>query len=287
MTEHWRLWGVRMGRGARPTRDNFLVPGDRCGHSDIDFIVWVAARGENLVVVDTGFSPEAGRRRGRELEVGPGAAVELLGFRREDVSTVVLTHLHFDHAGNLGDFPRARFVVQGAETAYVTGSAMRHHRLSHFYEPDDVAELVRLLFAGRVDVVDGARELLPGLEVVLVGGHTRGSQVVVVHTARGRVVLAGDAIHFDENLADANPFPAMVDVEHALEGFEIIVALADSPAHVVPGHDPAIFRRYPLRDPDADGRIAVLHEPPLREDTLLEQDPLEHKLHENTPEDHS
>ncbi|MEU7817119.1 N-acyl homoserine lactonase family protein [Pseudonocardia sp. NPDC049154] len=262
MADPWELWGVRMGRGSRPTRDNFLVPGDRCGHSDIDFIVWVAARGDDLVVVDTGFGPEAGRRRGRELELGPGAAVELLGFRRDRVRTVVLSHLHFDHAGNLGDFPEARFVVQAAEMSYVTGSAMRHRRLSHFYEPDDVAEVVRLLFAGRVDVVDGDRTLFPGLDVVLVGGHTRGTQVVAVQTARGRVVLAADAIHFDENLADTNPFPAMVDVEHTLDGFQTIAALADSPEHVVPGHDPALFRRYPLLDVDGDGRIAVLHETP-------------------------
>lgn len=265
MPEPWQLWAIRMGRGARPTRDNFLVPGERCGHSDIDFIVWVAARGDEIVVVDTGFSPEAGRRRGRELELGPGAAVELLGFRREAVRTVVLSHLHFDHAGNLGDFPEARFVVQAAETAYVIGSAMRHRRLNHFYEPDDVAELVRLLFAGRVDVVDGRHEVAPGFALELVGGHTRGSQVAVVDTARGRVVLAADAIHFDENLADANPFPAMVDVEHTLDGFRTITALAGSPAHVMPGHDPAIFRRYPLRDPDGDGRIAVLHEHPLED----------------------
>jgi glyoxylase-like metal-dependent hydrolase (beta-lactamase superfamily II) len=262
MSTPWRLWGVRMGRGERPTRDNFLVPGDRCGHSDIDFIVWVAAHDGELVVVDTGFSPEAGRRRGRTLDIGPAAAVELLGFRAADVGTVVLSHLHFDHAGNLGDFPEARFVVQAAETSYVTGSAMRHRRLSHFYEPDDVAALVRLLFAGRVDVIDGDRTLFPGLDLVLVGGHTRGTQVVAVETARGRVVLAADAIHFDENLADQNPFPAMVDVEHTLDGFATIAALADSPAHVVPGHDPTIFRRYPLLDADGDGRIAVLHEHP-------------------------
>ncbi|NKY58980.1 N-acyl homoserine lactonase family protein [Nocardia flavorosea] len=259
----WRLWGVRMGRGERRTQDNFLVPGDRCGHSDIDFIVWVAARGDDVVVVDTGFGPESGRRRGRELDLGPGAAVELLGFRRSDVRAVVLTHLHFDHAGNLGDFPDARIVVQSAEMAYVTGSAMRHHRLSHFYEPGDVAELVHLLFAGRVDMVDGHHEVLPGIEVDLVGGHTRGSQVVAVDTGRGRVVLAGDAIHFAENLRDANPFPAMVDVEGVLDGFDTIRLLADSPAHIVPGHDPALFEQYPLLDPDAAGRIAVLHEPPL------------------------
>jgi len=138
---------------------------------------------------------------------------------------------------------------------------MSHHRLNHFYEPDDVAELVRLLFAGRVDVVHGHHEVLPGIEVELVGGHTRGSQVIAVRTDRGRVVLAADAIHFYENLDDVNPVPAMVDVEHVLDGFATILALADSPVHVVPGHDPKIFDRYEVLD--TDGRIAVLHEPPL------------------------
>jgi len=259
----WLVWGVRVATGQRPARDNFLSPGDRCGAAAIDFVVFVLARGDEVVVVDTGFSRAAGARRGRVLDLDAADAVRAVGRRPEDVRTVVLSHLHYDHAGNVDDFPAAQVVVQRAELEYTTGPAMRHGRLSHFFEVDDVVGVVRRLYAGTVTVVDGDRELRPGLQLRLIAGHTRGSQVVRVHTERGWVVLACDGVHYFDNLAERNPFPALVDVEQVLDGYERIESLASSPDHIVPGHDPAIFRRYE-REPDEHGRvIAVLHRRPL------------------------
>jgi glyoxylase-like metal-dependent hydrolase (beta-lactamase superfamily II) len=259
----WQVWAVRVATAQRPARDNFLSPGDRCGSAAIDFVVFVLACGEDVVVVDTGFSREAGERRGRVLDLGAGDAVRAVGRRPEDVRTVVLSHLHYDHAGNVADFPNAQVVVQRAELEYTTGPAMRHPRLNHFYEVDDVVGVVRRLYEGTVTVADGDRELRPGLEVRLIAGHTRGSQVVRVHTERGWVVLACDGIHYFDNLAERNPFPAMVDVEQVLDGYERIESLASSPDHIVPGHDPELFARYePV--PDEHGRvIAALHRPPV------------------------
>ena len=261
----WQVWAVRVATAERPARDNFLSPGDRCGAAAIDFVVFVLIGGDGpddeVVVVDTGFSREAGARRGRVLELGAGDAVRALGRDPEDVRTVVLSHLHYDHAGNVDDFPNAQVVIQRAELEYTTGPAMRHHRLSHFFEVDDVAGVVRRLYAGGVTVVEGDRELRPGVEVRLIGGHTRGTQVVRVHTARGWVVLACDAVHYFDNLAERNPFPALVDVEQVLDGYERIESLASSADHIVPGHDPQLFDRHE-RKPDLRGRvIAALHRP--------------------------
>ncbi|MFI5953200.1 N-acyl homoserine lactonase family protein [Cryptosporangium sp. NPDC051539] len=256
----WEVWGVRVGRAQRQARDNFLRPGDRTGTAGIDFIVWVAASGDHVLVVDTAFSAEAGARRGRVLDTRPADAVRALGFDPAEVRHVVLTHLHYDHAGNVGDFPGAEVVVQRAELAYAAGPSMRHRSLSHFYEPDDVVGIVRDLYTGTVLAPDGDLTLAPGLELHLVGGHTRGTQVVRVHTARGWVVLAGDAVHFYDNLAERNPFPAVVDVETVLDGYQRIERLADSTAHIVPGHDPQVFDRYERVDVSLP--VAALHRPP-------------------------
>ncbi len=258
----WELWAARVGRAQRAARDNFLAPGDRSGQAAIDFIVWIARCGGHVVVIDTGFAPEAGRRRGRVLDVRPRDAARALGIGDGDVQHIVLTHLHYDHAGNIADFPGATVVIQGAELAYASGAAMRHPALSHFFEVDDVVAVVRRVFAGAVLVPDGDVELAPGLELYLVGGHTRGLQVARIRTERGWVVLASDAIHYFENLAERNPFPAIVDVERALDGYDRIARLASSADHIVPGHDPEIFRRYASAGAPGPAEIVALHQPP-------------------------
>jgi hypothetical protein len=83
---------------------------------------------------------------------------------------------------------------------------------------------------------------------------------ICVATARGNVVLASDATHFYANIRGRDPFPIVVDVAAMLEGYETLERLADSPDHIVPGHDPEVMRRY--RDV-AEGVVA-LHEAPLK-----------------------
>jgi glyoxylase-like metal-dependent hydrolase (beta-lactamase superfamily II) len=90
---------------------------------------------------------------------------------------------------------------------------------------------------------DGA--IAPAVSVHLIGGHTMGLQVVRVATRRGWVVLASDASHFYANMEDVRPFPIVYSVVDMVEGYRKLHALADSPAHLIPGHDPLVFERYP------------------------------------------
>ena len=258
----WKLWAIRLGSADRLARDNFLVPGERTGTMRLDFTMWVARRGDEIVVIDTGFEESAGARRGRVLDISPAEAVRLLGIEPEDVTTVVLTHLHYDHAGNVGAFPDAEVVVQQQEMAYVTGPRMRHARLNHFFETDDIADVVRRIHRGEVQVLDGDSVLADGLELYLIGGHTQGLQVVRVRTARGWVVLASDALHYYDNFEERNPFPAILDLGRMLDGYDRLAELADSADHIVPGHDPQVFARY--RDdetPDTDAVVALHYSP--------------------------
>jgi len=258
----WRVWAVRTASAERPARENYLYPGDRCGAAAIDFVVFVAACGDDVVVIDTGFSREAGKRRGRELDLSAADAVRTVGLDPAAVRHVVLSHLHYDHAGNIGEFPDAQVLLQKAELEYAAGPAMRHHRLNHFFEVDDVVAVIRRLFAGGVTLVEGDHDLLPGFALHLVAGHTRGLQVARIHTARGWVVLACDGVHYFDNLTERNPFPALVDLQEVLDGYERIEALASSPAHIVPGHDPRLFELYDRVPSPAGHVIAALHTAP-------------------------
>ncbi len=100
----------------RTRRDNFIVPIDpHDGPMPMDYFVWLLKSKTRTILVDTGFSAETARIRQRELLRCPIEALAVLGVAPESVQDVVLTHLHYDHAGNLPKLPQARFHLQDAE----------------------------------------------------------------------------------------------------------------------------------------------------------------------------
>ncbi|MGX4694436.1 N-acyl homoserine lactonase family protein [Streptomyces sp. JNUCC 63] len=259
---------IRLGHVDRVARDNFLSDPHLSGPMRLDFDMWVVRGEDRIVVVDTGFSRAAGDRRGRVLERRPAQSLRELGIAPGEVTDVVVTHLHYDHAGNLGDFPDARIWVQRAEVAYATGDKMRHRQLSHFFDADDVCDIVRRTFDGQVRQIDGRHVLTDGIELHRVGGHTPGLQVVRVRTERGWVVLASDALHYYANFELRNPFPSIVDVPVMIDAFDTILELADGPDHVVPGHDPAVMERYGAVSDDLPDGMVALHRHPAPRNTL-------------------
>ena len=157
---------------------------------------------------------------------------------------VAITHLHYDHAGNVNQFPNARIWLQERELAYATGKCMCDPMQSHFFALDDVGVVLKRLYQGEVRLVDGRHDFAPGIEFHRVGGHTDGLQVVRVMTARGWVVLASDAAHYYENLEKENPFPAIYNKADMLAGYALIRRLADSADHIILGHDPRVCARF-------------------------------------------
>ena len=219
----------------------------------MSFYVWVIRGGDRTIVVDTGFDRAEAQRRGWEhaLQIPAEQGLSALGVQPDRVEDVVLTHLHWDHAGNHELFPRARYHVQDREARFCTGRCMCHGFLRRPYSVDDVTAFVRKLYADRIQFHDGAEEIAPGITVHWVGGHARGLQVVRVWTRRGWVVLASDASHYYANIDQTRPYALVVDVEDMLAGFKAVRALASSDHHYIPGHDPLVTARYPELRADA------------------------------------
>ena len=165
--------------------------------------------------------------------------------KRYTVEDVVITHMHYDHAGNLELFPKARFHIQDSEMEFVTGRAMTHKALRHSFVLRDVQEMIAMLYGDRVVFHDGDEGLYPGIELYHVPGHTRGLQCVRVHTKRGWVVLASDVAHYYESITEGTPFLTHENMFQMLEGFKRLRTLAPSDKHIVPGHDPLVMQRYP------------------------------------------
>lgn len=258
----WEVFAVRYATAHRTRAETFLGGDPHDAAMPIDYFVWVIRNGARTFVVDTGFDAAGAAKRGRTITTPVADALAAVGVDHARVEDVILTHLHYDHAGNGALFPAARFHVQDREMAYATGRCMTHGLLRAPFEGEDVVTMVRRLFDGRLAFHDGTDEIAPGITVHLVGGHSKGLQIVRVETARGPLVLASDATHYYEHFETGRAFPIVHDVEALLEGYRTLRRLAPDDSHVVPGHDPLVMARYPAPEPRLEGLAVRLDVPP-------------------------
>jgi glyoxylase-like metal-dependent hydrolase (beta-lactamase superfamily II) len=242
--------------GNRHPGESFILADPHEFASDLDYFVWVLRRSDCTWLIDTGFAQEAATRRKRDLLRNPADALQLIGMDSGQVTDIILTHLHYDHAGNLDRFPNARFHLQDREMSYGTGRSMCHQTLRAPFDLADILMMVRHVFTGKAVFHDGDTELVPGLTLHRVGGHSAGLQIARVWTKRGWVVVASDASHLYANFQQRRPFPVVYNIAEMLEGYNTLYRLADSPDHIVPGHDPLVMKYYPAASRELEG-IAV------------------------------
>ena len=249
----------------RTREENFLEPVD--AHDTpmpIDFYVWALRSERRTIVVDTGFDHAEAARRDRKVMRLPAEALASVGVDAAAVEDVIVTHLHYDHAGTLGAFPRARFHLQESEMQFATGRWMLEDAERHAYSADHVAELVHRLFDKRVAFHSEDGEVAPGVTVHRMPGHTMGMQAVRVRTKRGFVLLASDASHYYEHWVKRVPFAICWSQGDLMKSYERFEALAESQDHVVPGHDPLVRSLYPAAAGAPAGEAVRLDEAPLK-----------------------
>ena len=254
----YEVYAIKYAHHERRAGENFIGGDPHDGPMPLDYFVWLVRDGERALVVDTGFSAATAARRQRDHLRCPTEGLRMLGVEAAAVSDVVITHLHYDHVGNFDLFPSATFHLQDDELSYATGRHMTQPVFSGAFDVEDVVGMVRNVYRGRVCFHDGDAELFPGVSVHLIGGHTKGLQVVRVATRGGWLVLASDASHFYANMEQVRPFPIVYSVADMVEGYRRLRELAESTAHIIPGHDPEVLVRYPSPSPDLEGIVARL-----------------------------
>ena len=234
-------------------------PGDT-RPQQIDYAFWVLLGPDGPVIVDTGFNADIAARRGRKAVLPPDQALSLLGIDPARVALVIMTHLHYDHAGNSDLYPNARFLLQKAEWEFANGPDMTDPLQGAHYEAEDLARFQALLDTGRLELIEGEARPMPGLSLHLVGGHTPGQMVLRVEGPSGPVVLASDALHFYRNDGPDGVFPVTKDAGAEKRGYVTLRALAGNSYRVVAGHDPENRARYPAHE--ASDRILDVTDTP-------------------------
>lgn len=245
---------------------NYLHPDADAVAQALDFLFFAIRNENRVILVDTGFSASTATRRGLSLARHPLDCLRAAGIEASAVNDVIITHLHWDHAGSLDEFPQATLHLQRSELEFATGPCMCEPLLRRPFDTHAVAGTVRALYDGRLKLHEGDAEIAPGITLHRIGGHTKGLQVVRVSTSRGPVVLASDAAHLWQNLLRRNPFPVLIDVPEAMRGFGTLESLAPSIDHIIPGHDPLIARRFPAMEGVSEAML--LHLPPKPADPL-------------------
>ncbi len=224
-----------------------LVAGaDRTRKIDLAFIFWVLkGPGGRNVLVDAGcyHGPAFDEWKLADF-VRPSDAIGKIGLAPRDITDVIITHVHWDHVNGADLFPAARVWIQRDEfTHYVDDQGKPKDSA---ITAEDASMLAKLRAAGRLMLVDGdAREIMPGVTVYTGGKHTFASQYVAVKSKAGTVVVASDNIYLYENLERHASLGETLDPAADLRVQDRILELASRPRLILPGHDPAVFERFP------------------------------------------
>lgn len=230
------------------------------------------AGGRTAFLVDTGFAA-AHSMTGRtfsDVET-PTAVLAKIELEPQAVTAILLTHMHFDHIGNIDAFPEATIFLQRSEyegwkraLQDLQGSESKRDWILSSMNLEDVHRLNRAFADGRVRLIDGPHQVAPGIRLELAAEtHTFGSQWIEVRTAEGPYIVAGDAVVSFANLERMWP-PGyhQGNCWNLLRAYRRIKEIVGTnwPERVVPGHDMELFRRFPSwtagSNPVAEIRLA-------------------------------
>lgn len=225
---------------------------------EFEYFFWLAQAESATVLIDCGFSISEGQRRGRTSLAQPVDLLKELGIDPNEITDILLTHLHYDHAGNIGHFPNAKIHVHLEEWRWIKEFSKLNTEQAKYYDKKVVAEISDLADRNLVHFIKSDDCYLYGLKLTRVGGHCPGQLIVEVPTLQGNVLLTSDASHLSDNYEKRDPFPIYEDLDLALSGLDCIAQIKASGARIVAGHDPEVLERY--TPCGSSGNIVALHE---------------------------
>jgi glyoxylase-like metal-dependent hydrolase (beta-lactamase superfamily II) len=241
----YEVYGIRYAT-LKDFRVSGLVKGaDPARRMDIAMMIWLIKGEGHTILFDAGFYREQFMKQWKPADYQrPDAAIAVAGLKPEDITDIIISHIHWDHADGFDLFPKAKIWIQKEELEYYAGEAWQGHTRTAA-DPDVLLSLVRWNTMGKVNLVNGdAQEIYPGITAYIGGKHTWQSQYITVNTASGTVVLASDNVYMYENLEKHVAIAATLDEASNLRTQDRMKKQASSERLILPGHDPAIMTGF-------------------------------------------
>jgi len=221
------------------------------------FMYWLI-RGNNgkNILVDAGFLKDLDifKQLNTTFYIRPDSVLQELNIKPDEITDIILTHPHWDHIDGVSLFPQAHVWIQKEDYNYFVGQAWQKDGRHQGFYKRDVDSMVSLNIAGKLTLVDGDdKEIIPGIKVYTGSRHTFNSQYVLVQTGGDKVILASDNIWIYYNLdhLTSSPFPnGTFDTLAYVKSMQRMKTQASNVKYIIPGHDPAVFSRFPLVKPD-------------------------------------
>jgi glyoxylase-like metal-dependent hydrolase (beta-lactamase superfamily II) len=221
----------------------------------VNLYIWAIRNNKNseVTLVDTGTDTVMGQKY---VSLSPGAVfvppaqlVARLGIQPEQVTRVVLTHMHVDHVGGVVDFPKlypkAQFFVQKKEFEFWVNSPLAQRPPFKMFGYDPGAQAVAdLAKTKRLTIVDGDQLIAPAMEALFSLGHTPGLQSLLLPTAKGQTIVGSDIGHIFRNIKEDMPSGIVTDIAAWLLTYDKLRARAPL-ENIFPGHDVRMATDYP------------------------------------------
>ena len=242
-----RIYMLKVGERDAPSINHLYLEENAPPRLLTCMYFWCVVDETGPVVIDQGFSAQTLKDLNIpfRFEAEPPELLRRIGIDVQDVRNVILTHLHWDHYSGEEFFPRATYFVQQREMDFLVNPLIRYRALGRFYNRAALEKIVRLHLAGRVEVIDGDHDLFPGISSLWTGGHSPGSQAVVVETKKGSAVICGDVVPRYQNVCEDIPCGIHTNTIEAVQALKKVKARAGSMDLILTGHDPEAMQKYP------------------------------------------
>jgi glyoxylase-like metal-dependent hydrolase (beta-lactamase superfamily II) len=214
--------------------------------TEINYYIWMIKGKDEILIVDCGVAPTLAQEMNLQGYINPLEVLERIGIKATQVKKVIITHIHFDHANGAELFPNATFYIQEREFHFwIKDPTAKKPPFSMLSDPVGNSYLAKLEGTGRLILVNGDQEILPGIELLLAPGHTPGLQAVAVNTAKGIAIVGSDCAHIFRNYEEEIPSCFIADMVSWMRTYDKLKAKVSSLDLLFPGHDMKMLTDYP------------------------------------------